>query len=99
MDSLKRDDFAAHLNSTFQIYFLPEEATEAKLVDVSEITKRSRQESFSILFQGPPERIYYQRMMQIEHPELGTGELFLVPVGQTEEGIQYEATFNRIVTE
>lgn len=97
MDTLSRDDFAAHLNTTFQIYFMPEEATEAKLIAVSELTKRARQESFSIVFQGPPERIYYQRMMKLEHPELGTGELFLVPIGQNEEGVEYEALFNRVI--
>lgn len=96
MDTLSRDEFAAQLNTTFTIYFIPEEPTEAKLIEVTELKQRSRGESFALLFQGPPERIYYQRLMTIEHPELGNGDLFLVPVGQVEEGVQYEAQFNRI---
>jgi hypothetical protein len=96
MDTLNRDDFAPHLDTNFTIYFIPEEPTEAKLIEVTELRQRTQGQSFALLFQGPPERIYYQRLMTVEHPELGSGELFLVPVGQVEEGVQYEARFNRL---
>jgi hypothetical protein len=96
MDTLNRDDFAAHLDTNFTIYFLPDEPTEAKLIQVTELKVRPQGQSFAILFQGPPERTYYQRMMRVEHPELGSGELFLVPVAQVADGVQYEAAFNRV---
>jgi hypothetical protein len=35
-----------------------------------------------------------QQIYQVEHPTLGSFELFLVPVGPDEQGMCYEAVFN-----
>lgn len=95
IDALSRDEFAAQLNTTFKIYFGPEGPTESELIQVTELRQRNRAESFALLFQGPRDPVWNQRLMTVEHPELGSGELFLVPVAQVEEGVQYEAQFNR----
>lgn len=99
MDTLDRDDFAKHLNTNFNVYFMPDAPTEAELIQVTEVMENRRQRAFALLFQGPPDPIYDQRLFRIEHPELGTGALFLVPVAQVEKGIQYEAVFNRATEE
>jgi hypothetical protein len=35
-------------------------------------------------------------MYQLQHERLGAFELFLVPVGQDQDGVYYEAVFNRL---
>jgi len=97
MDTLNRDDFAPQLNTVFQFYLDPEAPTGLELIEVSEVKRRSQGESFSLVFQGPAEPVYDQRLFRVEHPVLGSGELFLVPVGRVREGIHYEALFNRSI--
>lgn len=97
MDNLTRENFAATLNTTFQIYFMPETPTEVELIEVTELYQRRGSESFALLFQGPSEPIFNQRLMRVVHPELGEAELFLVPVSMAEKGVQYEALFNRVL--
>ena len=48
---------------------------------------------FSLIYRGPLTPILPQRIYPVEHPELGTLELFLVPVGPEQGGMQYEAVF------
>jgi len=55
-------------------------------------------ENFSLTFLGPAERLLPQQIYQLEAEEIGRFELFLVPLKQEPEGIQYQATFNRLTT-
>ena len=48
---------------------------------------------FSVVFRGPPEPVLPQRIYRFEHEELGSFELFIVPIGPGEAGMQYEAVF------
>ena len=48
---------------------------------------------FSLIYRGPLTPILPQQIYPVEHPELGTLELFLVPVGPEGGGMQYEAVF------
>lgn len=97
MEKLNRDDFATQLNTTFKVDYFPGRPTDLKLIQVTELQQRNRQESFALLFQGPGDAVLDQRQHRVEHPELGSGELFLVPVARVDEGFQYEAVFNRLV--
>ena len=49
--------------------------------------------SFSIVFRGPLEPVLPQRIYRFEHDELGSFELFIVPIGPDETGMQYQAVF------
>ena len=49
---------------------------------------------FSIVFRGPLEPVLPQRIYGFEHDELGSFELFIVPIGPDEAGMQYEAVFS-----
>ena len=95
-ENLTRDAFAEQLNTKFYIHFTPEAATEAELVEVTELKKIYVQESFSVFFLAPLEPQFEQRIYQIEHSQLGAFELFLVAVNRKENGIKYEAVFNRL---
>jgi hypothetical protein len=56
-----------------------------------------RTESFSVLFLGPTDRILPQQIYRFEQDQLGSFELFLVPVGRRADALEYEAVFNRFV--
>lgn len=53
----------------------------------------ARREPFSIVFRGPQEPLLPQRIYPFESESLGTFELFIVPIGPDESGMQYEAVF------
>ena len=48
------------------------------------------------MFRGPLDASLAQKAHAIEHDALGTGSLFLVPIGRDEGGYTYEAVFNRL---
>jgi len=50
--------------------------------------------SFSVLLQAHDASNHGQQMYQISHPDLGELDLFLVPVGPGEKGMNYELVFN-----
>jgi Domain of unknown function (DUF6916) len=49
---------------------------------------------FSVVFLGPREPVLPQRIYRLEHDELGTLDLFLVPIARDAAGVRYEAVFN-----
>jgi hypothetical protein len=54
-------------------------------------------ECFSLLFQGPETPLLPQGIHLFEHEQLGCFELFIVPVGRSGGGFQYQAVFNRLL--
>ena len=52
-----------------------------------------RRAPFSVLFRGPAEPVLPQQIYRFESESLGAFELFVVPVGPDESGMQYEAVF------
>jgi hypothetical protein len=50
-------------------------------------------EPFSLHFLGPRFPVYGQGTYRVSHPDLGDIDLFMVPIGSSDEGITYEATF------
>ena len=97
LDSLSRDEFAGHLNTNFTVYFTPDTPIDAELIEVTELQKRNRSESFALLFLTPSDTPIEQALYKVEHAVLGSAEIGLVPVGKDENGVRYEAVFNRIV--
>ena len=49
---------------------------------------------FSLVFRGPRESFLPQRIYRVEHPALGSLEIFIVPIGLDASGYRYEAVFN-----
>lgn len=52
------------------------------------------QQAFTLTWLGPLEPLLPQQIHQVEHPTSGSMEIFVVPVGATSEGVQYEAVFS-----
>jgi hypothetical protein len=95
-DDLTHAKFADKLNSTFQAHLGPSEPIAMTLIEVSELRESPRQERFSLLFRGPLDKPLPQFLYRMEHEQIGVFELFLVPVGQDDSGLHYEAVFNRL---
>lgn len=71
------------------------ELVQARLIDTTQpsVDATSVRAPFTLLFRGPGDTILPQQMYPLDHAELGTLELFIVPVGRTEAGTDYEAVF------
>jgi hypothetical protein len=48
---------------------------------------------FTLIFRGPPEPLLPQATYALEHADLGTLEIFVVPIGRDGDGTSYEAIF------
>ena len=94
---LKAENFSKHLNSKFKIFYTDDFIVEAELTEVFEIKTQENLESFSLIFLFPPDSPIEQRTFKVEHSEMGIMELFLVPIGQKDNGIRYESIFNRLL--
>jgi hypothetical protein len=95
LDTLHYEDFAPHVNTRFQMQISDDTSLEIELVSVEDKTPSPRQEQFLLTFRAPLEAPPLQRLYHLRHEQLGSGRLFLVPIGMDEEGLTYEAVFNR----
>lgn len=94
MKPLKLEDILPHVHTRFQVAGeVPLELELASATDRS----NSRLEQFSLIFAGPASPCLPQRLYELSHAGMGNVELFLVPVGPDETGMQYEAAFSRFV--
>ena len=96
LDQLTHHDFLPHLNSTFIIHYSADDSFEAILKDVSTLGTRpeNRRWPFALVLQTPfNDRYLNQAIYRIEHAEIGTMDLFLVPNGPDGEAFNYEVVF------
>ena len=96
LETLNLSSFSEHLNTKFRIR--PDESTvvETELIVAEDLGSTPRQERFSLIFRGPHQPFLPQSMYRVEHDVMGTLDLFLVPIGAEEDGLRYEAVFNRL---
>ena len=88
---LTPDAFRPHVGTTFSIDV---QGGDPLVLTLDEVQVRSehelRAEPFTLSFSGPAEPMAPQGTFRLEHDELGSLEVFLVPV----EAGRYEAVFN-----
>jgi hypothetical protein len=92
---LTHADFAARLNEEFTIS--PGELSiQAQLVGVVpwRASAAQRRQPFTLTFQGPNQPVLSQRIHVLENPSLGKMEVFLVPIGPNQFGMEYEVVFS-----
>ncbi|HXO21476.1 MAG TPA: hypothetical protein VOA87_16300 [Thermoanaerobaculia bacterium] len=97
LDGFTPSTFSPHLGSRFRVPLGAADALELELVEVKGLgtVAGPRQEPFSLLFRGGPrDRYLPQSTYRLEHAEMGSFELFLVPLGADEVAMRYEAVFN-----
>jgi hypothetical protein len=95
-ENLTRQDFAEHLNTKFRIILEDSSFVELEMVEAKAVGSATGQEQFSVVFRGALNFFINQGNYVLEHEQLGTVLLFLVPVGKQEDGFYYEAAFNRL---
>jgi hypothetical protein len=99
LDRLTVDDFAPAVGQAFTVDggdagAVDLELIEAKLYGSQAATDPSgRRSPFHLLFRGPPDPVLAQQTLRLENATLGPLEIFVVPVGHTEDGTDYEAIF------
>jgi hypothetical protein len=109
LQTLTAGDFLPHQGTRFRLTGGPPPdglpaTIEAELVEVTEYgtsAAGSFRAPFSVLFHGPLEPVLPQGSYRVEHEQLGTLELFIVPVGpdgprvpgQAPTAMRYEAVF------
>jgi hypothetical protein len=94
------DTFSGRIGERFRISapgsaVVEAELTEATAAGAAEPPRvvGDRRLPFSVVFRGPLEPILPQRIYRFEHDALGAFDLFIVPIGPDEGGMQYEAVF------
>jgi hypothetical protein len=91
------ETFEGQLNTSFQMHYGDSRSAELKLMSVTDVGSSERQKQFSLVFLGPSDAPILQGIYRVEHDELGEIDLFLVPIGRDNNGVSYEAVFNRVV--
>ena len=97
LETFTLEAFEPHGGTTFLVHGATDEPLALTLTHVSKArgsNALAEREPFSLLFQGPSGVYLPQQIYRFEHEMLGTFEMFIVPVGQTESGFQYEAVFS-----
>ena len=94
---LTHEEFSKHLHTKFRIRLSETEAIEAELTGISEHMVLPHQEQFSIIFRTANETFLGQGLRPLEHEQMGSFDLFIVPIGRDEQGTSYEAVFNRLI--
>ncbi len=94
---LEHASLLENLNSAFKLELDDGTQMELRLVAVSDHKISGRQEMFSITFRCRDERVLPQRIYKLDNEMLGAVELFLVPNRKDDQGVYYEAVFNRFL--
>ena len=95
--SLTPASFEGRSGERFALSSAGGESVEVELAEVRALGGDSdARDPFAVIFVAPLEPVLPQRIYTLQHAELGTFDLFLVPVGPDREGrgMQYEAIFS-----
>jgi hypothetical protein len=99
IEDLKKSSFDPYLNEKFEVHTESVGVVEVELIEVTD-TSRENLEGFSLVFKGPLEKSFEQRIHKIKHPKMGENTLFLVPIAYGKmDAMYYQAVFNRLIEE
>ncbi len=91
------ETFAPHLNTIFEVEVEPGTSLPFRLTEAERGPAHPKAVMFWLMFRGPVEPIYPQRLYHLKHAVLGEMNFFLVPVGHDGKGVSYQAVFNRVI--
>ena len=98
---LKVTDFEPLLNQTFQIHYGNGEMLPVTLAEVVPGKNPSSTDEngepyypFSLVFQSSITDYLPQYTYHIEHEQLGSHDMFIVPLGPNAQGMRYQAVFS-----
>ncbi len=101
LDTFTIATFTGQEGTTFQLALASGVALEATLLQVASLKAKGpsgeelprNRVPFSLLFRVPSPTQFAQSTYTLEHPVIGTFELFLVPIGREADGYRCEAIF------
>ena len=96
LERLSSAQFTELLHTKFRLHAADERTLDLELIEVNDNSPSPDNEVFSLILLGPPLVFAPQGTYRFVHDQLGAIELFVVPVGKTEEGFRYEVVFNLI---
>lgn len=93
------DVFAARVGQAFRMPLQGGQELPLELIEVRDLGTRRTEtgplSTYALVFRSAGERRHApQGTYRLEHDELGTLEIFLVPLGPDAVGMRYEAIFN-----
>ncbi|MBL4802113.1 MAG: hypothetical protein JKY45_09475 [Emcibacter sp.] len=93
LSTLSHDDYHPLVGEVFKLDAAGD--TLELVLDNSKTLGEGQREGgpFSLLFKGPKEPMLAQGTFPISHDKLGSHELFIVPVGEDNDAVHYEAVF------
>ena len=92
---LTLSDFEPYLGKRFLVHVNDQVSIELELVEIKDMGT-DLMETFSLLFRGPRDRVFFQNTYRVTQPDMGEFNLFLGPVDiKRTNDIYYEAVFNR----
>jgi hypothetical protein len=94
-ERMEMSTFEGRVGERFAIALSEGGQLELKLAEVSGVTAgEPGAGAFSLLFEGgPADKFLAQRMYEVQHQELGTLPIFLVPLGPKGGVMTYQAIF------
>jgi hypothetical protein len=95
IERITREIFAESVGTKFRLNTEASGPIELELVKVTEGVSSPRHEQFSLLFHGPQSPFLPQMVYHMEHEKFGELDMFIVPIGKHQNGLQYEAVFSR----
>jgi hypothetical protein len=95
LESLTLDTFAPRIGERFRLSAAEGNAIDATLIEATPLgaSARGGRQPFSLVFLGPLAPVWPQRIYHVEHEALESCDLFLVPIGPRDGGMQYQAVF------
>lgn len=97
LESLTIADFAPRVGERFSIASADGgRPLDTELVEATPVgdARAGGRVPFSLVFRGPTDVVLPQRIHHVGHPDLGTLDIFLVPIGPDGAGMRYEAIFS-----
>ena len=97
LDQVTVESFEPHVGSSFWAELPAGGKVELRLTRAAKVMEseaaRLIRHPFSLYFIGPLSFRLEQRIYHVTHPSLEAMDIFLVPVGQDAQALQYEAVF------
>jgi hypothetical protein len=97
VDPYELSTYQPHVGETFRLEFADHSPVELTLVEAAPgpwQRPEGGKTAFRLEFSGPADPLLEQRIYRMEHAELGTLEIFIVPIAKDEKAATYEAIFN-----
>jgi hypothetical protein len=96
LDQLTKDDFSGRIGETFNATAADGQTLTLTLQQVDALPRPEDdkgREPFSLEFTEASSAHVPQQTVEIQHEDMGSYPLFVVPLGPSENGMRYEAVF------